>query len=325
MFMTHTRSGMPLVAIVTPVYNGEEYLAETMDCVQSLDYENLVHIVLDNASTDATAAIISNYRNSRVPLLTSRNNTTIPMVSNLNAAVKMVPAEAGYFRLLCADDTMTADAISKQVNVAVRDPDIGIVGCECHDALLPQRDNKLLSPRNQNIFDGKEVIRGFLGAEHHALAGTQVLIRRSKLDEQPLFYDPALGGAADTDANLRVCVDNKFGFVHEKLATWRRHQQSYFSKFSLSYFDKPARLMLLDRYGPLVWKDSEYRAHRTSYRRHYLRRLLLLRWQQGGKTTFNQHMTILRQNNEPAGWLDFVDASAEWAFRFLTRQRAHPE
>jgi hypothetical protein len=109
---------------------------------------------------------------------------------------------------------MAANAISRQVEVAERDPDIGIVGCLCRD----QRGEGF--PKTQEIFDGREVIRGFLRHEHHALHGTEVLIRRSKLDEQP-FYDATFQGAADTDANLRICVNSKFGFVHEELAMWR--------------------------------------------------------------------------------------------------------
>ena len=43
-------SELPLVAIVTPVYNGERFLAETMQCVQCSDYPNLLHVALDNAA-----------------------------------------------------------------------------------------------------------------------------------------------------------------------------------------------------------------------------------------------------------------------------------
>ena len=63
----------PLVAIVTPVYNGEQYLAEAMESVQAQTYPNLVHVILDNASTDRTAEIIESFRGRKVPLLVGRN------------------------------------------------------------------------------------------------------------------------------------------------------------------------------------------------------------------------------------------------------------
>jgi glycosyltransferase involved in cell wall biosynthesis len=306
---------MPLVAVVTPVYNGAKYLKETMDCVQSSDYPDLMHIVLDNASSDATPEIISNYCNGGVPVLTARNKVTIPMIDNFNAVLAMVPAEAGYIRILCADDTMAFNAISRQVEVAERDEDIGIVGCECREP-GPRRDGL---PKKSEIFDGKEIIRGFLRREHTVLDGTQGLIRRSSLEEQPHYYDATFRGAADTDANLRVCTNHKFGFVHEALAMCRQHEINHYSLFSRSYFHMPEWLMLLDRYGLAALGEGEYRARRVDYRRQYLRRLLLVRWRSGDKALFDEHMAILRQNDDPAGWLDFTDALIEWTTRNLSR------
>ncbi len=226
--MTNSQSPLPLVAIVTPVYNGGKYLADTMACVQALDYPRLVHVVLDNASTDSTPTIISNYLNGRVPLLVARNDTTIPIIDNFNAALKLVPKEAKYFRLLCADDTMVPQAIARAVEVAERDPDIGIVGCQCRAATL--RGATL--PTDRNIFDGREVARGLLLSQNDVLHGTQVLVRRTKLDSKSAFYDTAFFGASDTDANFRICLEGKFGFVHEELATWRQHEFEICSSLS---------------------------------------------------------------------------------------------
>jgi glycosyltransferase involved in cell wall biosynthesis len=324
--MSQEQSTLPLVAIVTPVYNGAKYLAETMECVQSQDYSNLIHIVLDNASADATPKIISAYRNSRVPILTTRNKTTIPLVANFNAVVTMVPAEAAYFRLLCADDLMAPNAISRQVEVAERDPQIGIVGCECRVLICGLSDgyNQAWSPHNglpkdQDIFDGREVIRGDFAGQHWALGGTQVLIRRSKINERPVFYDTMFHAVADLEANIRICVNNKFGFVHDELATWRQHGHRHTTAVLQSGYDALERLMLLDRYGRLVWNDREYRRFRASWRRYYLRQLLLMRWRDGDKATFKEHMAILKQNKDPASWLDFADALAEWGMRCLTQ------
>lgn len=306
---------MPLVAIVTPVFNGARYLAETMDCVQLLDYPNLIHVVMDNASFDATPEIISRYFNRRVPILTSRNKSTLPMQANFNRALGMVPAEARYFRLLCADDMATPNAISRQVEVAEREPEIGIVGCECCE---PGARRDGLS-RKHEIFDGKEIVRGYLRREHTVLDGTQVLIRLSNRNQPPFYYDSAFRGATDTDANLRTCLSGKFGFVHEALAMCRQHEFNHYTIFSRSYFHMQEWLMLFDRYGPFVLDEQEYRARRSSYRRHYLRRLLLLRWRDGNKTAFKEHMALLSQYNDPAGWLDFTDALSEWAVRNLMR------
>ena len=55
--MTRLFRQVALVAVLTPVYNGARFLRETMECVQASDYTNMVHVILDNASTDATPEI----------------------------------------------------------------------------------------------------------------------------------------------------------------------------------------------------------------------------------------------------------------------------
>ncbi|MEO0721320.1 MAG: glycosyltransferase family A protein, partial [Pseudomonadota bacterium] len=118
----------PLVAIITPVYNGGAFLRETMESVQAQDYPNLVHVVLDNASTDDTDAIIADYADAKVPVSTARNPELYPLYKNWNTAFELAPKDAKYVRLLCADDKMTTDCTKKMVAVAETDDDILLVG-----------------------------------------------------------------------------------------------------------------------------------------------------------------------------------------------------
>ncbi|MHB8469200.1 MAG: glycosyltransferase [Gaiellaceae bacterium] len=50
--MTH-----PFVTVITPAFNAERYLPETLESVLAQDYPNLEYIVLDDGSTDGTRAI----------------------------------------------------------------------------------------------------------------------------------------------------------------------------------------------------------------------------------------------------------------------------
>ncbi len=58
----------PLVSIGVPVYNGENYLAETLDAILAQDYRHLEVVITDNTSTDSTEDICKDYaaRDSRV-------------------------------------------------------------------------------------------------------------------------------------------------------------------------------------------------------------------------------------------------------------------
>jgi len=51
----------PLISIVTVVYNGEEFLEETIKSVVSQTYKNIEYIIIDGGSTDGTVDIIKKY------------------------------------------------------------------------------------------------------------------------------------------------------------------------------------------------------------------------------------------------------------------------
>jgi O-antigen biosynthesis protein len=68
----------PRVTVVLCSYNGERYIGETLSAIQALDYGNYEVIVVDDGSTDATAAIASRYpvrliRTKNLGLSSARN------------------------------------------------------------------------------------------------------------------------------------------------------------------------------------------------------------------------------------------------------------
>jgi len=51
----------PLISIVTVVFNGEEFLEETIQSVINQTYDNIEYIIIDGGSTDGTVDIIKKY------------------------------------------------------------------------------------------------------------------------------------------------------------------------------------------------------------------------------------------------------------------------
>ena len=52
---------MPLVSIVTPVFNGGKYIVECIESVLSQSYSNIEHVIVDGGSTDNTIEILTAY------------------------------------------------------------------------------------------------------------------------------------------------------------------------------------------------------------------------------------------------------------------------
>jgi teichuronic acid biosynthesis glycosyltransferase TuaG len=48
----------PLVTIVTPIYQGAACVAACVESVRAQDYENWIHILVDNRSTDGTEELL---------------------------------------------------------------------------------------------------------------------------------------------------------------------------------------------------------------------------------------------------------------------------
>lgn len=307
----------PRVAIVTPVYNGANFLAETMECVQAIDYPNLVHLVHDNASTDETRAIVARFANGPVPVIVTQNETTLPMAANWNAAMARVPTDVDYVWLLCHDDKLRADSITKLVAIAEADPEVLVVGCQW-------RAEKLFGeglPTDRNVFDGKDVMRSYFRREHAALSTMNALIRRSLIVDGEDYYDETIC-MFDADALLRACLRGKYGFVHEELAFWRVHEQSTTATISerMQLFQTDW-LLLLDRYGSYVMGYREYLDARKRFRRSFLRRLLLQCVRTRDWSLYDWHMRELKSRDDPAGPLDFAAALADWAMMQATGQR----
>ncbi len=210
----------PLVAVLTPVYNGAKYLAETMACVQAQTYPNLVHVVLDNASTDATPEIISRYLNSRVPVVTKRNSALLPQRENYNGTVALAPAEARYLKILAADDLMRPDAIARLVDVCERNPNVATASClDCYNGIVRSID---LDPARET-HPGREfaeraaLLRENLPPYHH------IFWRRSAALPGDIFTSPF---HFDADAFQRLCRAGDVGFVFEPLVFTREHEDT---------------------------------------------------------------------------------------------------
>ena len=100
-----------------------------MDSVQAQDYANLIHIVIDNASTDATPKIIERYAQARVPVGNANDKKAVSIWRELEFGDRPGAARREVLSDSPADDLMGPDFIRRTVEVAERHPEIVVVGC----------------------------------------------------------------------------------------------------------------------------------------------------------------------------------------------------
>lgn len=298
----------PLGVIVTPVYNGAKYLEETMAAVQAQDYPNLLHIVLDNASTDKTPDILSRYADARIPVRVSRNSSLLPIEKNWNAAASLIPPEAKYFRFLCADDLIAPGFMSKAIDVLERNPGAGVAAVLFHYNDGPTVDAGW--PAEGDVISGREAISLYFRNQALLPSLHAVHLRTSISPDRP-FFDEALI-AYDLDATFRVLCESDMGMVRVDLAMTRLHQDTITSQV----LDRERRhyyewLYFLQRYAPVGLGQEEADAILRKYRRQYLR--LLVKWYlKGDRERPVQHLEGMAKLGIRPRTLEFADALLDW-------------
>jgi len=97
----HTGSALPLISVITPVLNGERYIAACIDNVVSQQYPAVEHIVVDGASTDRTVSIVERLKqdHSHIRLISEKDRG---LSDALNKGISA--ASADYVGILNIDD-----------------------------------------------------------------------------------------------------------------------------------------------------------------------------------------------------------------------------
>ena len=103
----------PLVSIITPCYNSEKYISETIDSVVNQTYKHWELIIVDDISTDNSVEIIKKYslKDSRIKyfILEEKGGASIAR----NKAIR--EATGTYIAFLDADDIWKPNKLEKQI------------------------------------------------------------------------------------------------------------------------------------------------------------------------------------------------------------------
>lgn len=297
----------PLVAVVTPVYNGEPHLKHTLRCVQAQTYPNLVHVVLDNASTDDTPEQIRAAEGGRVPIQAHRNDKLLPQVENWNAALALCPPEAKYVQFLAADDLIRSDAIEKLVEAAEADDEIDYVGAI--DIFNGETKPHGLDP-SVSIVSGRSFGADLMETKLQWVNAAHLFFRATP-ERLNAPFKQAWHPIQDRDFLVRDLLQRKVGFVFEPLYFTRYDEKTETAKFGGStIFIYPNFKLLLD-YGEQYFSAPRF----NQVKRHQFAKLLrhLLYWRLTKKAKFAEPAsTGLAERGMEPDWFDYCRAVLTW-------------
>jgi glycosyltransferase involved in cell wall biosynthesis len=289
----------PLISILTPVYNGEKYLAECIESVLCQTYPNWEYVIVNNFSKDRSLEIARDYAEKDPRIKVLDNEEFLTALRNWNNTLKKMSPEAKYCKVVHADDWIYPECIEKMVSVAEDHPSVGVVG-----AYRLQGDQVVPGgiPYGTTVTPGRDKAREFLlGGEYTFGAPSAILMRSDLIRGYENFYNEVHFGS-DQEACLELLQYSDFGFVHQVLTFSRTHEESVTSRMNELQPEIFAFIYMLKKYGKVFLDSSEYEDRTDEIMKKYY-------WLLGRKVTdsrngkfWNFHKESLQSIGEHLNW-----------------------
>lgn len=103
----------PLVSIITPLYNSEKYIAETIESVLAQTYSNWEMIIVDDCSKDNSTKIVEEYQKKDRRIKLYRNEINKGVSYTRNRAIDL--SQGKYIAFLDSDDLWKKEKLEKQI------------------------------------------------------------------------------------------------------------------------------------------------------------------------------------------------------------------
>ncbi len=203
-------------------YNGEKYLAESLESILIQTYQNWELIFWDNLSTDNSKKIFEKYKDKRFKYFLAERHSVLYHARNL--AIQKTKGD--FIAFLDTDDIWLKDKLSKQIQL-FSDENIGLVYGNYW------RYNKINFFKKKRLSSFKQLPSGKITdilLKKYSVGMLTVVIRKKFIDDKKDIFDTNFDMLSDMDFILRFSKKYKFDCVQEPLAIYRQHEDQLQNK-----------------------------------------------------------------------------------------------
>lgn len=232
--------GKPLITIVTVVFNGEEFLEETILSVIDQSYDNVEYIIIDGGSTDGTVDIIKKY-DSQIDYWVSEPDNGIYYAMNKGISL----ATGDYIGIINADDWYEHNAveiivrtISNNVSLEVLFGDRNIIesnGLKKLGVANLKKIKQSMTINHPSCFIKKDLYSEKTFDTSYSIAADYDLLlffyMNGKIffNTQELLVNMRLGGVSD--ANSHLTIKERFNIHIKYYSIYHAYFYLYKSRF----------------------------------------------------------------------------------------------
>ena len=208
-----------LVSVLMPAYNGGQFIKKAIESMFAQTYLNWELIIVDDGSTDDTAAIISCFHDSRIVYVYQEN---CGQAAALNHGLDIARGE--YITTLDVDDWFSPNSLGDRAVFLDRYQEYDVVYgdgifCDQDGNQLKQFSELRTSDVTGDVF-GVMLSNSFFGT------GANVMVRKSVLEKNQIRYDTSIVWCQDYDLYLRLAEKCKWGYVNSVMVWYRLHHEN---------------------------------------------------------------------------------------------------
>ncbi len=209
----------PILSVITPCYNAERFVAETIESVLNQTSQNHEHIIVDDGSTDRSWEIIQSYVTRYPDRIRAQRQEHFSGARARNRGAEL--ARGKYFHFLDADDLVLPHTYAAVIKgMAGQNDRLGFTGWEFYQKIgndwVVQSVPGKLAPSDGDYLDA------FLRRKIFVV--TCALYWPRELFEKVGGWDDSITAYDDMDLVFRTLMENPGGiFIPEAVSRYRRH------------------------------------------------------------------------------------------------------
>jgi glycosyltransferase involved in cell wall biosynthesis len=214
---------LPRISIGLPVYNGEKYIAPTLDSILVQTYGDFELIISDNASADRTAEICQDYAARDPRLRYVRHAHNLGAIPNFNHVFTLASGE--YFRWAAHDDLIAPEFLARCVSALDAHPEATL--CAPLVRYIDETGNHLgvydshlqcIDASQPSVRFASLILRPHPGNDLYGLIRRGVIVGSTPLGS---FH------GADRAFLVALALKGPFLRLHEPLLMIREHPERY--------------------------------------------------------------------------------------------------
>ena len=253
------------ISIITPVFNGARFIMEAASSVQQQSCQDWEWIIVNDGSTDGTAALLEGLDDPRIRIVQQPNRG---VSAARNAALDQAQGE--YVTFLDADDYLPLTALAIRAAVLDAEPDIDIV----HGSVRITSGGKLVRLYQPDLVSGPLLDR-LARLEEGVFFGVTYMMRRAGIGDHR--FPEGLSHCEDLIFFLALAHDKelRYGAIRDSVYEYRVQASSAMSNLDgieRGYLELIRRSKAMPGIDPALRITQARRVRRILFR-SWLRRL----------------------------------------------------